>query len=654
MSLIEDQADYLDDLAASIRSVASRLDALERSSLEARLGVDSKPSSGGALIPDLPFAGSDIGRTLGNVLPLNQQTNLLREGSFENLVVGGLNTIEAALGKYLDTLGALQDAWFGSRVGGPTVSLTDTRFRTNQTVTPFHSTALGLNFFFSGGSGLVSGLIRSASCAIDLRSTWGELPYLVAAIKIANLNVGFNDFTAVTSRTAVLELYDVTAAAVVATTSYDLSLFPDVAQGTLYQLSCFATPVTGHSYQLRFRIDVVISGPGANFTYHFGEPQIQFSATPDPGPYTPAVSGWVPDRVVKVGTQGGPYALVAAQSANDTKPRLTINYQGIVEWGSGTAVADARLSRAAAGRLVVDANNASADTLVLVESTGGFLSQIGARVVGDTVARALLEGDATLTGLEFGPGNAARDWQLARNAANSARIGNGHILNLDQGKLSLPVGTAALTATEGFAQWNNSRRFLALYDSVREKPLSEIGWLPFAFHGSASGIEPVTTNVVLPAVGGSVAIPIYLPAPMLLQSVSVKNNDAATARSWEFRLYEDRRNNNNTLDEVAGANGSESFTPGAASVRTVNVAGAPVILPPGIYWLVVRNTHATSTWTIGATAGTAPWQTNSAQTKTLGSALGSTLDLVAATWTKVTGVYGARLNGRVFGQATAF
>jgi len=54
-----------------------------------------------------------------------------------------------------------------------------------------------------------------------------------------------------------------------------------------------------------------------------------------------------------------------------------------------------------------------------------------------------------------------------------------------------------------------------------------------------------------------------------------------------------------TLDEVPGANGPESFTPGAASSRTVIVTGAPVLHAPGAYWLVVRNTHATSSFGLG-------------------------------------------------------
>src|SRR6476646_3331309 len=68
-----------------------------------------------------------------------------------------------------------------------------------------------------------------------------------------------------------------------------------------------------------------------------------------------------------------------------------------------------------------------------------------------------------------------------------------------------------------------------------------------------------------------------------------------------------------------------------------------------VYWLVIRNTSASVAAGIGSTAAGTYVLTNTGQTKTLGSALGSTLDFVAATWTKNTGYIAAALNGWVFG-----
>ncbi|HVP57598.1 MAG TPA: hypothetical protein VMU02_05835, partial [bacterium] len=82
-------------------------------------------------------------------------------------------------------------------------------------------------------------------------------------------------------------------------------------------------------------------------------------------------------------------------------------------------------------------------------------------------------------------------------------------------------------------------------------------------------------------------------------------------------------------------------------------AASPTYLAPGTYWLVLRNTHASNTFGLG-TAAAGTLASNTAQEKTLGSALGSTLDFVAASWTKKTFLAGVRLNGLVFGGASAF
>lgn len=184
-----------------------------------------------------------------------------------------------------------------------------------------------------------------------------------------------------------------------------------------------------------------------------------------------------------------------------------------------------------------------------------------------------------------------------------------------------------------------------------ERP-SPLGRAPFAF-ALGNGADTATTNASsLPAVGGTTLIPIVVPGPMLVESLSIYNTDTATARSWEWRLFREPDAGGATLNHIAGLNGSESFTPGgAASIRTVNATTATLI-EPGLYWLAVRNTHATSTFGIGrANVGT--FTGNNRRTKTIGSALTTTLD-GSTGWTGVAGQAGARLNGRVVGEGSAF
>lgn len=183
------------------------------------------------------------------------------------------------------------------------------------------------------------------------------------------------------------------------------------------------------------------------------------------------------------------------------------------------------------------------------------------------------------------------------------------------------------------------------------------GYTPYAYPIGGALTQGSDTAIALAANGGTIAIPILVVAPMLLQSVSFWNTDAATARgAAEFALF--RQNSvTNTLDRVSGAVGSlTSWTPTVASVRTISVTSAPASVYPGIYWLALKNNHASNTLGLGSVAAAAAsLSANTTQTKTLTtSAFGTTLDFTAATWTKRTESVIVRLNGRAFGQSSAF
>jgi hypothetical protein len=220
------------------------------------------------------------------------------------------------------------------------------------------------------------------------------------------------------------------------------------------------------------------------------------------------------------------------------------------------------------------------------------------------------------------------------------------------------ANTTALTHTEGYLRWDSTRKHVILWDAQRERGITPLGWLPFAYpqHFVANGTY--TTAYAIAANGGSFAIPMLLIAPMLLESVTLWNTDTASARKWGWDLYEQYLNNGNagenTLTRVAASSADESFTATVASKRTITAGSAPVFLPPGLYWLVIQSRHATSTFGLG-TASISGFVNNHHQVKTTGNPNGATLDLVAATWTKINGsIPAVRMNGRVFGQTTAF
>ena len=216
------------------------------------------------------------------------------------------------------------------------------------------------------------------------------------------------------------------------------------------------------------------------------------------------------------------------------------------------------------------------------------------------------------------------------------------------------VPQTAPATTEGNLGYDTTAHEAEWWDTQRAREFSDAGWCPAAFPLGFMQSGVYTTSVALAINGGSVAIPILVQGHMLLQSISYYNGTGTGTA--EARLYRQYLNNGNagenSLAEVTGANfASRSNT--ASAVNTVNVSTPGTYLAPGLYWLVLRNTSASVVFALGSlAAGT--MALSACQTKTLGSGLGSTLDFVAATWTKVNSVIGARLNGRVFGQTAAF
>lgn len=272
-------------------------------------------------------------------------------------------------------------------------------------------------------------------------------------------------------------------------------------------------------------------------------------------------------------------------------------------------------------------------------------------VAGDWVR--LFSGDAAVSAITLGRNGSKI------NSASSDFVINAKQWNCLAYYVDSTVGwlLAFGTAINPAARWDSTDVALRYHNSQREISAT-VGWEPYALPlGQGSGDSINAAGLSLPISGGSVAVPMRLVGHMLLQSVTVRSIDTTAQRDLEWRLYKQRLNNGNggenTLDEIPGANGTLSFTPSAASNRTSTPGAPPIYLAPGLYWLVMRNTSGTQTFSVGRVVANA-LNVNVAQTKTLGSSLGATLDLVAATWAKTSDLPVARLDGRVFGQTTAF
>lgn len=233
-------------------------------------------------------------------------------------------------------------------------------------------------------------------------------------------------------------------------------------------------------------------------------------------------------------------------------------------------------------------------------------------------------------------------------------VGDGQ--TLVPANLTLP---SASTAVTGRVRFDQSSVGTKVYDSQRERDAGTVGWAANAYPDGYSPAVAVGSSSNLPASGGSLAAPVYVPSHMLLQQVSLWNADTTLERTWAWDLYvQDLNNGNggeNTLRRVATGTAAETFTAAAASLRSIAASGAPVYLSPGTYWLVIQNRHATNAFDLGVTAAaTGAAIADRYQTKTTTNPNGATLDFVAATWTKSSHVVAAALRGRAFGQTTVF
>lgn len=178
-------------------------------------------------------------------------------------------------------------------------------------------------------------------------------------------------------------------------------------------------------------------------------------------------------------------------------------------------------------------------------------------------------------------------------------------------------------------------------------------YLPFAFNIGAGPQDATSTVTNMVAGGAAILTPIFLAGTMLIQSITLRNGDTASARTCEMALYRD--NGSGTLTQVTGTYATLSFTPSAASDRTANVATPGTELRPGIYWLCVRNSHATNTFGLRRLANATEVSGTACRSNSTGiAALGATLDPITNFSTNLTGAPYVRLNGRVFGEAAAF
>lgn len=128
--------------------------------------------------------------------------------------------------------------------------------------------------------------------------------------------------------------------------------------------------------------------------------------------------------------------------ATDTYSRLVLvassSFTGI-GMNSGSATTDTRLYRGTASSLYLDSNSTANQTQFRVVGTVGQRSVVAAAIGGEPYARAAMYGDATVQGIEFGPGSGGRDLHITRTSSGTVTInsdGSASQTRLDLGATS--------------------------------------------------------------------------------------------------------------------------------------------------------------------------------------------------------------------------
>lgn len=269
---------------------------------------------------------------------------------------------------------------------------------------------------------------------------------------------------------------------------------------------------------------------------------------------------------------------------------------------------------------------------------------------------------------------------IAANASGNARIDT-VVLRIDY-----TLQTTRAVVLQGTPAASPARPTLTQNASTWEMPLADIavangfstigqtnitqrrryvngigaGWQPHAYPMIFSPTAAFGTSQGLAANGETLLVPIKVTGNMLLASVSFYCLSINSNIVWGWDLYvqdvNDQNSAENTLRRVAQSDGNQSVTPlpGVPSTRTLSASGSFIPIPPGLYWLALQNRAPAVAFSVGSTAIGAPFGVTSGKTKVTTNPNGDTIDAVAATWTSLSAMFAVRLNGAVFGQATAY
>ena len=296
----DDTAAYLEELAATLASHGSNLAALRREALEQKVSP-YLPTSGPAPTfgagPATPQVGSNpVANTLGNTEPFTYQRNYLKDPTFETIP-----TSTTVIGTTTTTVGPVWAAHYvlvsgtAPDVSPPAIYRGAARGHIDNN---FSSAMLEVYAEYAAGTtGKVEIYVYPTNVSSFTDTT--VLPYIVASVGLTRLSGSAWNGTTATMELQLQE-YDggawTTRATSPAQDAHDIG-----GAGNILRSFVAAYAFSGSdAWRPCFKIVLDKTGTSgvAQLYCDFGCPNLTFSYSPDAGPYSPAIAGWQPSRVV--------------------------------------------------------------------------------------------------------------------------------------------------------------------------------------------------------------------------------------------------------------------------------------------------------------------------------------------------------------------
>lgn len=469
-----------EDLQRDLELIASRLPSMpspydQLRSLLARLQGPLAPkivsAGGGEIVPGEEAGAKGLVSALSGtppgfesaagigVFPVAIPYNLLADPAFEGLSIAPVNLTgaDAAISSALvAATGTVVSCWTARTVSGAFTTAqavrANTRFSDDPTGDPTGNSHTLLMRLRASAAGTNEIIVHSRLIA----PPQARGAYLVGAVRFIGWNSGG---VAAANRKIIVELYNATVGAVRASQTFTGDVASDGAGKLL--VAGINPPLAEENDQwyFRFRVQVIAGAAmGSDAIAWFVEPRLAWMPILQAPAYAPAIAGWAPQQVAMTSPSGGTDKVLTTRLWGDTQPRIEIDADGTVKRSSGAATADVRERRGVGGNLVIDSNGQAATTWLQLQSTAGQGSVLSLGVAGDTSERTAIWGDAAFAGLEFGPGNAVRDTNAYRRAADLLATDDRLAVGGNRG-----IGT--MLARDSAHFWIESKSLIAIGDS---------------------------------------------------------------------------------------------------------------------------------------------------------------------------------------------